>query len=393
MIKVGIIVSHRSIKLGRFPQSTRSMLDTTIAQWNHDVKSSKLGRAEIAFDYEGFRILHQTENSQESIIKRMLELRKEYDLLIYIPLVDKEFGSGMKEEFDAINRLPAKKKPFIEPYIRIRDGYSDSNYPMLLDKNNKKLNVAVWYKDDDDFSKEVYKAINGIVHSYRKRSVWIKLLLALLVLLIAFLLGKQISREDPVSNQSGLPIEQIDSSRVALGNQIDLAKALINQGEKKHALDKLNHLSIECKQEWIKEKRVIDSLLVVAQNMPDSNPPIRYVKNSCQISSNNTYTTEYLKSKLKEPYLGLKFLSSGSAEWVISIEERLRVSSKPYQSVTTYSATITLIARIIKNGKEMPIEPVIGNAISTLGEEQAGDEARKNALDILANKIIEEIRK
>ena len=258
MIRVGIILSHRSTSLGYYHKAMRDALSTAIDKYNHNNE----GRADVkvALDYEGFQDLKKKSQSQASIKQSMLDLRSKYDEMIFLMLVDGELGDGMKNEYhfirEADKNLCQAKRFHIHALIKIRPDYSDAAYPELMAKSDETAPVCEWY-EDGTFEGLAYQMLDAVVGKgiKRKRRRWNSFFLGILLVALSalFLIGAIHKKTRPE-----------DSSLVQFKERILGVENLIHLGLLDSALVSLDVLEHECPIEWLNEKKTIDSLKQVA---------------------------------------------------------------------------------------------------------------------------------
>lgn len=429
MLKVGIIVSHRSIQRGRFPQSTRSMLDSAINKLNHIYKGK--ARIDTAFDYEGFRDLRRRVQTQDSIIERMLELNKEFDVLIFCPLVDGELGSGMTLELEAIknanarinnakinsddttSNLPAKGEIYIEAFVKNGEGVSEDDYPELMEKSNTNSPVIHWYDDDKDFYHKAYEIINTIVTPLIGKEVGGKRfpsLLAIIVLIISilFLLYAIINNRKTPSEEPTLPEAPkglIDSAQIKFNDRIKYAEKLVIEKHYIAAGDSLNVLKSICRPEWSKEMATIDSLLRFVPSIlppspnlsglsPGPQPKITTTieENTFEIVGAQSPLRGYLSNSIKEAIPGISKPSEGRKErWTITIEQDLSaievpkiIESDEYMIDVEYGFSV----KDNQTGKT-----ILENTLSTRGRSPASlEDAKKHSRQIAAQVIAQQVK-
>lgn len=391
------------------------MLDSAIGELNHIYKEGKLARVDVAFDYEGFRIFDKPENTQDSIVERMRSLREQYDILIYCPLIDGEFGSGMKLEYNAIlrinNTLPPENKIYIECFIRIKEGVSDHSYPELLDKNNTGLQVCNWYRDDHDFKSVVKDTINGIILSYPKKNIepsdeasseepenikepsaensidkkseegatncgrgrvcFFKIIILSLIVALPVLYWKQCSAsnpEDPLAPH----ITQIDSTRTIINERVSVAEAMVKQGMFDAAKDTLEAIKKDCHPEWVDLLLKINTLesLIPAQPIPYGTPgaiggqheteskPV-YLHDGFVLTGLSGDFENYVLTQI-ETTSELRRAPGKKVQWGISITER---KNQRGLDDGDYFVDLSVSVSIINNktGKSLPQLPLYKN--------------------------------
>ena len=423
------------------------MLDTAINELNHIYTGKAF--IQTAFDYEGFRSLHNGPRTQDSIIEYMLKLNKEFDILIYCPLVDGEFGSGMKLELDAIKeankRINAEQHERetderlidIEPFVKERDDFSENDYPELMDKGNTQLEVCHWYKNDDDFLNKAYKIINTVVapllpiasdasddkvddadggkesddEGDNKKNHLLHIIVALLLIALGILLllnwdkiNKFIYR--PIHEEDPAPV--VDSAGVALNQGIDKADSLICLKQYDKARVILDDLKKECPDEW-PEMCKIDSLSALATTSMrfQGQQEQKKGKNDGQAAVVDEDTIEdntfeiigaqnplrgYLSNYIKKGISRLSKPSDGKKErWTVSIEQDLSALEIPkIIESDEYQIDIEYGIKVKDN---LTGKVILENTVTTRGRSTASlEDAKKHSRQLAAEEIAEQIK-
>lgn len=192
-IPLGIIISHMSVDEGNYPKSSLYAFRDVV----HQLDMETSGKIRLAFDYEGYEDLRKNNSSQESILRTIDELKSQYEHLIFFRLIDPEYGSGMRLEFDCVREKNKGVKDNKQIAIRTlfkKYDITDSNYKEaestwreITDKRDQKSDVSWRYVNDDDLRAKAREMITRFYFSKNGQNIWKWLLLALFIGVVLYL--------------------------------------------------------------------------------------------------------------------------------------------------------------------------------------------------------------
>lgn len=404
---LGIIISHRSTDEGHYPESSLNAFRDGI----HQLNKKTAGQIQIAFDYEGYEDSEKNNTDQENILKTIEELntRKKYSHLLFFRLIDPEYGSGMRLEYSLVQKLNLKQPEDNEIGVRTlvrkyKEGelnyeLAENNWNEITDKNDLKKKFSRRYETDKELKLLAKEWIYDYYVSKTGKHLfpW-KIVAGIILAILSAIFGWYILSRDTSKTEPEPPIVEattpVDSTRTVMIARIDSAETLINSNKKRQARSLLLRIREECDSEWTDLSARIESLLrLVADPIPPRLPA--YLSNGCMVvvDNNDPVIQSAIESGLKQASLGLSFLTSGKPEWMISVSEKTTDTTKVYGERKVFVASSTLSASIQHNGNKIPIPPVVGNANSQDSAEKAIDYARTDAIALLIEEIIEEIKK